>query len=618
MKIKKILCYALTAILASQCAALPGFAADSTEPETVYLQSQTDNDEYGYLDYSFVDENGNPVEFEEGEQEGSSGINPLNSTSTELPTKYSLRDLGLVTDAKAQGNSHSCWAFSALGAMESNALVNGVKNPDFSESHLVWFAHNSATSDVDSPAYGDGTTLTDAYRKGGNWMLATAALSRWAGTVNEADYPFYPYDLSKMGGYSENERYNTSGGVILNSAEQLTSMQQIKSWIMDNGAVEASIYFNYNYLNMTDDVYSYCCNDSSLDVNHAVLIVGWDDYYSKSNFNSASTPTYPGAFLCKNSWGSTWGDDGYFWLSYFDATVCEIRGYTCVESDTYDNNYSYNGLGYGAALKTTSANGSQIANVFTAKGYETLSAVSTYTLKSDTYAEVFIYKNLPENYSKPNQGTRAYSSKKCLLTNSGYHTIKIDTPVELNPGEIFSVAIRFSNDSDLLYIVGEYNTGSSTTYSSKPRQSYFDLYGKNAAWTDSQNYGFKNTCVQAFTVCNHQPYDEITNSTCETGGTVATCCLQCGEVLSSYETVASGHTFGEWNMIKSATKSSEGERARSCKTCGYTETVSIPRLPQSSTRTVRVNEFFEVLKMWFDNFIARIAERYKEQNYRSY
>ena len=521
--------------------------------------------------------------------------------------------MGLVTDAKEQGDAQSCWAFSSLGSMESNLLVQGKGIHDFSEAHLVWFAQNSFSSDI-----GDGITRLNAYEIGGNWMLATAALSKWSGTVNDTDYPFYPYELNKMGRYSESERYNTSGGAILNSVEELTSISQIKSWIMENGAVEANFYFNYNCLNMSNKTFSYCCNDSSLKSNHAILIVGWDDYYSKSNFLSSSTPSYPGAFLCKNSWGDEWGDEGYFWISYFDATLCGFMGYTCVNSDSYDNNYTYNGLGYGGAYKNTSVNGSQIANVFTSDGYETLSAVSTYTLQKDTYAEVFIYRNLPVNYSKPNQGTLVYSSEKSLLPNAGYHTIKIDTPVELNPGEIFAVVIRFSNDSNLLYVVGEYNSGSVTVYTSKSRQSYIDTSGTNSNWTDSLNYGWNNNCIQAFTVCKHQPYEIITPSDCETDGKIISCCSQCGEQLSSQTVASSGHTFGEWKTTRTPTPNSEGEKSRTCEKCHQIEKQPVPRLPQYSGRRITPDRFIAILKIWFDNFISRISERYEEKGFRSY
>lgn len=620
MKFKKLLSASLVLFLTFNCVAATGYAADTEiaadRPEQIYTLSQNGTDDYGYVNYCFVDENGNKIEIVDPNGKQSGGINAFsspNGTGAELPEKYSLLNSNRVTDVKNQGSSSSCWAFGAIGAIESNAVSQGIAsadNTDFSEAHLVWFAQNSATEDVDSPAYGDGIARANAYGTGGNWMLAVSALSRWSGTVNEAEYPFYPYALNKMGGYAESERCNTSGGVILHSAETLTSLQQIKTWIMNNGAVTASYHHNDSYLNNSTDACAYYCGDSSLTQNHAILIVGWDDRYSKSNFSSSSKPSYPGAFLCRNSWGERWGDDGYFWLSYHDATINNIMGYTCVTSDTYDNNYTYNGLGYSSAYKNTSVNGSQTANVFTSKGYETLSAVSTYTIQADTYAEVFIYKNLPANYSKPNQGTLAYSSGKFKIPNAGYHTITIDNPVILNPDEIFSVVIRFSNVSNQLYVVCEHNSGTSQ-YSSKPRQSYVDLSGTNSSWQDSLNYGLNNNCIQAFTECIHQIHEVTTPASCENEGLVVSCCSQCGEEVSSYTLSAAGHSFGKWTIKKSATETSEGENERVCEICGHSEKQVIPCLTKSVGRVVTPNQFVEILKIWFDNFIARIMQRYE-------
>jgi C1A family cysteine protease len=52
-----------------------------------------------------------------------------------------------------------------------------------------------------------------------------------------------------------------------------------------------------------------------------VLIVGWDDAFPASSFRSGHRPPGDGAFLIKNSWGADWGDKGFAWVSYHDATI---------------------------------------------------------------------------------------------------------------------------------------------------------------------------------------------------------------------------------------------------------------------------------------------------------
>lgn len=65
-------------------------------------------------------------------------------------------------------------------------------------------------------------------------------------------------------------------------------------------------------------------------VNHAVTIVGWDDNYSSENFLEGRQPPADGAWIIRNSWGSDYGNDGYFYLSYYDQTITLPESYNFV------------------------------------------------------------------------------------------------------------------------------------------------------------------------------------------------------------------------------------------------------------------------------------------------
>ena len=72
------------------------------------------------------------------------------------------------------------------------------------------------------------------------------------------------------------------------------------------------------YFDESTDAY-YCWGDEPFD--HAVTVVGWDDRFSRDRFLEGHEPPGDGAFLVRNSWGTSFGDGGYFWVSYYDTCI---------------------------------------------------------------------------------------------------------------------------------------------------------------------------------------------------------------------------------------------------------------------------------------------------------
>lgn len=115
-----------------------------------------------------------------------------------LPSSYSSVAEGYVTSIKNQGSLGTCWTFGPIAAMESYALRHGlVDSPsdiDLSEYALASLTFDDSTFISNTgTAASDKTTTTDIYnclRKGGNDQYVFKTLTKWAGLMNEEDYPY--------------------------------------------------------------------------------------------------------------------------------------------------------------------------------------------------------------------------------------------------------------------------------------------------------------------------------------------------------------------------------------------------------------------------------------------
>lgn len=588
---RKVFSYILAALTVfNTAAALYASAEQAPEmPEMIFVESETPG-EYGYISDRYVDENGNEITFEEPEE---LALNCYSLESSSLPTAFDAREEGLVTETKNQNSTNNCWIFSTISALESDSIAKGItekETTDFSEAHLSWFASRSATDNENDPTYGDGKNIESPYLQGGNWRVATAALARRSGLANESDFPFYPGNISAMGNYDETDRYNTDSGVILESAQELTDTDEIKEWVKEHGNVSAAIYYSDEYYSGNNT--AYYCNTEQI-TNHQINIIGWDDSYPASNFTEGAVPEGDGAWLCRNSWGPYWGEGGYFRVSYYDCTLSGFYGFTARSTEDYYKNYSYNGAEWNTAFIGSNTTAGA-ANVFIGNGYEKLTSVSTYTVNPDTFIRVEIYKNLPENYSSPCEGTLAATIEK-NIDNSGFHTLYLDSALSIEPGEIFSIAVEYTHYSGQVSVPIE-RTSSSRTYHSDSGESYIMLNPSTSKWYESSKYGFQNAFIQATTECDHpQTVSTVTaEPTCNAEGTVSDICEQCGGVTGTKCISRAEHVYGEWSEFSHDSESENEISVRECINCGTTQNKSY-----ATGNTVRIDDF---LAMFFERF----------------
>lgn len=406
-----------------------------------------------------------------------SGGKASNRGTSALPESFSMKDL--LPEARVQGDYGSCWAFSTIGAAEANIIKKGLadkKDLDLSELQFIHYAYGKPVDPLGNFT-GDYAFRTDGdLMNGGNFVYACNAVARWTAFTDEAAMPYADAEFAREHSYADEfaidmSEFHAEG---FRTANINTDRNAVKECLLDFGAVCCS------YLS-DDDYYSYDGNSYYSDcysgnTNHSVLIVGWDDNYSKDNFDGAAKPQNDGAWLIRNSWGSWNHDDGYFWLSYEESSLDDtVFAYDMATSDNFDYNYQYDGGEYSAAIKTDG-----LANVFTANSDELLKAVS-FVFELDTYVSynVSVYLN-PKGTDFINTAEPAATAEGCTKY-AGMYTVRLDEPLELTAGDRFAVVVT-ATDSEGGFVRHAYDK----TYSSN------DWFGSVAVYEPCEGYYINN------------------------------------------------------------------------------------------------------------------------------
>lgn len=323
-----------------------------------------------------------------------------------LPTSYDKRTTGKLTNVKDQGSLGNCWAFATFGSLESGLLWYSAESCDFSEQNL---------KNLMSSAYPQGYDFS--VNSGGNYFMSAAYLSRWSGPLNQADD--LPYGASSVSPTNIPARKHLQDMLILPDRSGPTDNDNIKTAVLYYGAaVQSSMYWDDAAYNPSNYAYYNTGSGSG----HAVCIVGWDDTFARTKFNVPNPPG-DGAFICRNSWGTSWGQAGYFYVSYYDYRIGSDNAVFLFAEPTtnYGKVYQYDPLGWPGG---TSGYGDKTvawgANIFTASSNDTIAAVSFY-LQSPIPATIStfikmkgrlrepVHSRLPNPVRYRQQGTKRWS-----------------------------------------------------------------------------------------------------------------------------------------------------------------------------------------------------------------
>ncbi len=438
-----------------------------------------------------------------------------------LPASYDTRGKW-QTPVQNQGSNGLCWAFGTYAAMEANMQKNRVQNPDFSELHMGY----SLSDRSGNTSQG----FDRAPNAGGNRYMSASYLMRdtdLSGTIDESADPYIKTvvkerDLSVS--QSKEKTYQAQNILYLTGNRDETAFNVMKQAVMEYGGVGAYIFFqgqttatdgSAQQAFFNDEYNAYCYmweKDNSekkperiTDINHVVEIAGWNDDYPKENFNAIARPQHNGAWLVKNSWGSNWGDHGYFWVSYEDTSFPTdafcfdgVKEYDNSEI-VYETDYCNNGDSVGfdkdrATLKY------HYAKTFTKKtsGTEKLQSVRVLIAHPYTSVEIGYRQGTMEGYTFAPLG--GIGSRGTEVFSPGWYTVPFNTPVTIGGGKgtLFAVTLRVTvpdveNGGDGLYMGYDAKNGIGA---SDAEASQIYLSGNGSSWRVNNNY---NYCIKAVT-----------------------------------------------------------------------------------------------------------------------
>ncbi|KAH7524152.1 cysteine proteinase 15A [Ziziphus jujuba] len=223
--------------------------------------------------------------------------------TNDLPADFDWRDHGAVTPVKDQGSCGSCWSFSTTGALEGAHFLTTGELVSLSEQQLVDCDH-----ECDPEEYG----ACDAGCNGGLMTTAFEYILKAGGVEREKDYPYTGTDRGSC-------KFDKSKIVASVSNFSVVSLdeEQIAANLVQNGplAVGINAVFMQTYIGGVSC--PYICGRH---LDHGVLLVG----YGSAGFAPIRLKDKP-YWIIKNSWGASWGEDGYY-------KICRGRNVCGVDS----------------------------------------------------------------------------------------------------------------------------------------------------------------------------------------------------------------------------------------------------------------------------------------------
>lgn len=388
----------------------------------------------------------------------------------ELPKRYDGREHGRAPIVKNQGSLGTCWAITATSAMETYLLP---------EEQLVFSADHMSLQNSFSKSQDDG----------GDYTMVMAYLAGWQGPVLDEDDPY-------------GDGVTTEGLLPICHVQEMQMIKDkdydaIKRAVQENGAVQSSIYMDLKnefstsvYYNQLE--YSYYYNGDA-EANHDILIIGWDDEYQAERFNVNTDKA--GAFICQNSWGTDFADEGIFYISYEDVNIGEnCIVYSEIESvSNFDHIYQTDQCGWVGQLGYGDGD-CWFANIYRSEQKETLQAVGFYSTGKDTQYRVYV---MEKNGNMPSMALEEPIALGCI-ENPGYYTVSLEQEIGLEMNREYIVAVRVHTPNVKYPVATEYAADDATrNVVISDGEGYISHNG--VIWTRTETEHGCNVCLKAYT-----------------------------------------------------------------------------------------------------------------------
>ena len=395
-----------------------------------------------------------------------------------LPDRFDWRDEHKVTSVKNQGGCHTCWAFGTLAAVESRVLIKEDVTYRSGHTEYVYSEQNLVCCTDPSWVYLDGNRC---HGGGWSWLAADTLIKQGARSGACQPYNTAIINHECCDNSCEPVKMVHAYRTIAYQATSPEVMEPIKTALHTHGPLAMAYRHDDDHLH---DGNIYFWPDCTEPADHSVCIVGWDDDIPHPSDGGS------GAWIVKNSWGTDWADDGYFYLCYGSANMQDVNFLDYKDYDPREVIYYWDAagmvgaVGYGAPT-------AWMANTFKSTEAGILTHVDFWTTSNDAEYEIRIY--LDGDASGELEDPAAIQTGTCR--ESGYYSIPLTSPVPLTGGQAFTVAVKMTTPGWSYPIPVGFVVAEWCEPPIQPGVSYA-RYRATDPWVDLANDGY-NACLRA-------------------------------------------------------------------------------------------------------------------------